>query len=57
MTTEEKQEFTDLKYIRVERYWTPNEALRYDVLLKKQGEEFKSKIGKYLHLQKQIEQN
>jgi len=57
MTAEERQEFTDLKYIRLERYWTPNEALRYDVLLKKQAQSFKSKIDKYLHLQKQIEQN
>jgi len=57
MTAEEKQEFTELKYIRAERYWTPNEALRFDVLLKKQAQIFKSKIDKFLHLQKQIEQN
>jgi hypothetical protein len=57
MTAEEKQEFTDLKYIRAERYWTPNEALRFDVLLKKQAESFKKIMDKYLHLQKQIEQN
>jgi hypothetical protein len=57
MTAEEKQEFTDLKHIRAERYWTPNEALRFDVLLKKQAESFRNKIDKFLHLQKQIEQN
>jgi len=57
MTAEEKQEFTDLKYIRAERYWTPNEALRFDVLLKKQAEVFTKQVDKFLHLQKQIEQN
>ncbi len=57
MTAEEKKEFTDLKYIRAERYWTPNEALRFDVLLKKQGESFRKQVDKFLHLQKQIEQN
>lgn len=57
MTAEEKQEFNELKIIRAERYWTPNEALRFDVLLKKQAQSFKEKIDKFLHLQKQIEQN
>ena len=57
MTAEEKQEFTDLKHIRAERYWTPNEALRYDGLLKKLGESFRTQIDKFLHLQKQIELN
>lgn len=57
MTAEEKQEFNELKCIRAERYWTSNEALRFDVLLKKQAESFKKLMDKYLHLQKQIEQN
>lgn len=57
MTAEEKQEFNELKHIRVERYWTPNEALRFDVLRKKQAQSFKEKMDKFLHMQKQIEQN
>lgn len=57
MTAEEKQEFNELKIIRTERYWTPNEALRFDVLRKKQAQSFKEKMDKFLHLQKQIEQN
>lgn len=57
MTTEEKQEFTQLKYIRVERYWTPNEALRYDELAKKNAKSFTDKMNKILLVQKQIENN
>lgn len=57
MTQEEKTEFTGLKYIRAERYWTPNEALRYDELLKKQAEAFKKKMNSFLLIQKQIESN